>query len=186
MKRIVCVMMAVIMISMLVSASAVVNKEKAVLLGSLKNNGEYQVECNLPEGYKVKEAKTDSNESALTAIVEKEGETGPIICLSIKYDDYFDYPSINEMPYGKYTEFRYGEYDYQGAYVSETTTDEGNIYLRAYDDEYVASVRLGSIINGFIVDIETDIRNEEDPELTMDDSIPAEELLNSIRIRKNI
>lgn len=78
------------------AVSAAVLSDETQSLGTLNVNGEFNLTCKLPEGYRVE--VTDSRGDRILATVQSDDMTSPKMYLSIAYDEaYHDVGRMNDM-----------------------------------------------------------------------------------------
>ena len=183
MKRFVCLVMVMIFALMVFVARAEIVNQKKIILGETVSDARYQISCIVPNGYsyEAEEIEPSIDGSIQGAFRDENGEEPAIELIIYPCEDY-NYPNINRMPYEEYVEFMYLNYDYQGAHISQSVTGRGDIYIIAYDDEYRNEIYVGAILKGHFVKLTVRKNSYDENELDIDDSLPAEEILDSLEI----
>ena len=94
MKKIIAIMLSVVMLLGIGMAAA--ESAEKVTIGTISINGEFTLQCGLPEGYQVRPLVVD--EDLVLALIASEDETKPVMQLSVAYDEtYSDVHRMNDL-----------------------------------------------------------------------------------------
>lgn len=187
MKRFVYVILAVMfaITGLVAQSTADTVYEKMTILGEIESDGRYQISCVVPKGYSYEAEEVVASRGDIVQVLFKNesGEAPDIELVVYPYETY-NYQNINRMPYEEYVEFMYFNFEYEGAHISQSVTGKGDIYIISFDDEYRNEIYVGTLLNGHFVKLTVMSDPDTDEELGIDDSIVAEEILDSIEINK--
>lgn len=152
-------------------------------IGTIHTDRDYAILCTIPDSCVYETASNDqtNGEDLFVSFQKADGE-GPVVELYIFQHSKYMYPNINRMPYEEYVEFLYNNYAYEGACVSQGITTDGDIYIISFDSEYINDINIGAILDNHIIRFVVRKASEDDDELTINDSLAAEELLDTLEI----
>ena len=94
MKKLIAVILSLMM--MLCAVSAVAESAGKVTIGSVSINGEFTLQCGIPEGYEPVPGLVTP--SSVTAIIRSQDPEAPIMQLSVAFDEkYYDVERMNDL-----------------------------------------------------------------------------------------
>ena len=94
MKKLIAVILSLVM--MLCAVSAVAESTDKVTIGTISINGEFTLQCGIPEGYEPVPGVVTP--SFLNAIIRSQDPNAPIMQLSVAFDEkYYDVERMNDL-----------------------------------------------------------------------------------------
>lgn len=94
MKKIIAIILSLALL--LGTGIAAAESAEKVSIGTISINGEFTLQCGLPEGYQVKPLAV--NPDLILALIASEDETKPVMQLSVAYDEtYSDVHRMNDL-----------------------------------------------------------------------------------------
>ena len=130
MKKVLSILLCLALL--LSCAAAIGEAAEKTNLGSVNVNGDFTLQCAMPEGYSLK--VTSSDNMGVSADLTSEDETKPILRLVLGFSDIWsDYERLNDVPEDELKEIEDSFYEEGGpdTKISYTETEHGTKLLIA-------------------------------------------------------